>query len=608
MTKAWNVAPVAPTAFIQTIEGTSPIIAQLLWNRGLRTKEEVEDFLQPNWEKHIHDGAQFRHMKAAVGRVFRALEQRERVTVHGDYDADGVTGSTILITTLREIEAKLRSITYQVSRIKNPDPTPDTRYSILDTSCPDSSFVDFYIPHRDKEGYGLHAATVPTLKARGTKLIITVDCGIACVKEVALAKVEGMDTIVVDHHQFGEALPDGHLIHPGLPEETYPFKQLAAVGVAFKFACVLIDAARARGLDIPVGWEKWLLDLVAIATVTDMVPLIGENRVLETYGLRVLNKTKRPGLRALVEAASLEYGKLDTESVGFALGPRINAAGRMDHAELALRLMLSDTEEEARTLAKDVERCNRERQDTTKRMMVEAEAQLCARYDLSNPPHAIMLWDERWSPALVGLVAGKLLERFARPIAVVGCHAGTWIGSGRSIAAYNITEGIRRAGEGMLTRAGGHVQACGFALTHADGLTDLAERLAAHAKQSLGDGLLVPTLELEADISLEAVDMSLTESVERLAPFGEGNRRPVFVSRSVRVAAIDVIGSSKNHLRLTVVTPRGRRVKALGFKLGERVVELSSNAVIDLVYTLAINEWNGQRSAECRIIDFRLCT
>ncbi len=576
-------------------------MAQLLWNRGLRTKAETEDFLHPLWETHVHDGAQFRHMPAAIERVFRALEAGERITVHGDYDADGVTGSTVLITTLREIEKKLKRIENQESRIECPNHIPDSRFPILDTR------IDFYIPHRDKEGYGLHAATVSTLKARGTTLIITVDCGIACVKEIAFAKAEGIDTIVVDHHQFGDVLPDGHLIHPGIPEETYPFKQLAAVGVAFKFACVLLDAARARGIDIPSGWEKWLLDLVAIATVTDMVPLIGENRVLETYGLRVLNKTKRPGLRALVDASALTYGTLDTESVGFAIGPRINAAGRMDHAELALRLMLAETEEEARTLAKELERCNRERQETTKRMMVDAEAQLIARYDLTNLPHAIMLWDARWSPSLVGLVAGKLLERFARPIVVIGCHEGNWIGSGRSIAAYNITEGMRAAGEGMLTRAGGHVQACGFALSSAEHLGELAEHLAAHAKTALGDRPLVPTLECEADISLEAVDMSLTEAVEALAPFGEGNRRPMFISRNIRIVAIDLIGSTKNHLRLTLVTPRGRRIKALGFKLGERAAEISIDKVIDLAYTLVINEWNGQRTAECRIIDFHVC-
>lgn len=585
MTKEWRIAAPAPVGFGDTIEVASPALAQLLWNRGLRTKEKVEDFLHPSWEKHVHDGAQFRHMPAAVERVFRALDQGEHITVHGDYDADGVTGSTVLITTLREIEKQ--------------------RHAVDKTSH--ESCVDFYIPHRDKEGYGLRVETIPKLKARGTKLLVTVDCGIACVLEIALAKTEGIDTIVVDHHQFGETLPDGYLIHPSIPGETYPFTQLAAVGVAFKFACVLLDAARARGISIPLGWEKWLLDLVAIATVTDMVPLIGENRVLETYGLRVLNKTKRVGIRALIKQAALEMGTLDTESVGFGLGPRINAAGRMDHAELALKLMLAETEEAVIPLAKDLERCNRERQDVTKRMMVEAEAQLSSRYDVANPPRALVLWDERWSPALVGLVAGRLLERFARPIVVIGCHEGAWVGSGRSISAYNVTEGIRAGGEGILSRAGGHVQACGFALMQGEDLPLLAERFIAHATEALQHAALVPTLEIEADVSLEMVDMVWAETVESLAPFGEGNRRPMFVSRQARVVAVDCIGATKNHLRLALAVSGGRRVKALGFKQGERAKELVAHTIIDLVYTVAVNEWNGQRTAECRIIDFIVC-
>lgn len=579
MQRIWKMAEAAPQGFAAAMDVSSPILAQLLWNRGIQTPAEVEGFLEPSWEKHLHDATHFRHMRTAIERVFLAIERGERITVHGDYDADGVTGSTVLITTIREIESRLRS--------------------------EDVSLVDFYIPHRDKEGYGLHRATVPKLQERGTRLIITVDCGIACVEEIALAKESTMDTIVVDHHQFGEALPEGYLIHPGLPDEAYPFKKLAAVGVAFKFATALSSEARARGLDIPVGWEKWLLDLVAIATVTDMVPLVGENRVLETYGLKVLNKTKRPGLRALIEMAGLEYGKMDTESIGFALGPRINAAGRMDHAELALRLLLSRTEEEARPLAQEVERCNRERQEMTRQMMVQADEQLRLRYDLARPPQAIMLWDARWSPALVGLVAGKLLERFARPIAVVGFHEGTWIGSGRSIPAYDITQGIKAAGEGILTRAGGHVQACGFALKEEEQLSCLGERLVEHARGALGDESLRPTIEIDMEIPLEAVDMTLAESLDLLAPFGEGNRRPVFVSRGVRVVGVDVMGSAKNHLRLTLLTARGHRLKGLGFKMGERVVELAVGQVLDIAYTVAINEWNGRRTAECRLIDFK---
>jgi single-stranded-DNA-specific exonuclease len=528
-----------------------------LWNRGLTTREDAERFLVPHWVDHQHDPKQFRHMEAAVAKVFAAIEAGDRITVHGDYDADGVTGSTVLLTTLAEIETKL---------------APGR------ASC-----LDSYIPHRDREGYGLQRATVPKLKERGTRLIITVDCGIACVEEIALAKAEAMDTIVVDHHQFGDTLPDGHLIHPGLPEETYPFKKLAAVGVSYKFATVLLDEARRRGLNIVEGWEKWLLDLVAIATVTDMVPLVGENRVLETFGLRVLNKTRRPGLLALLEQANVELGKVDTETVGFAIGPRLNAAGRMDHASLALRLLLAKDPKEARDLADSLERCNRDRQDATKKMVAEAEAQLEEfGWTRGNMPPALLIWNRDWSPSLVGLVAGRFLDRFARPVVVVGSHDGHWIGSGRSIDAYDITQAMKAAGEGILTRCGGHVQACGFALEDALRLTELRSKLVAHATERLKEADLVPELAIDAEVPLSLVTEGFARELDRFQPYGEGNRRPILISRRCVVATADVIGASKNHLRLQLLTEHGRRLKAIGFKMGEKLRDVRQGAAVDI--------------------------
>lgn len=542
-------------------------------------------FLSPSWETQVHDPSQFRHLVPAMNRVFLALEAGDLITVHGDYDADGITGSTVLISTLREIERRLTSRTGQ------------------------DSVIDYYIPHRDKEGYGIHKATVAKLKERGTKVLITVDCGISCVDEVALARQADMDVIVVDHHQFGDILPDGWLIHPGLPEETYPFKKLAAVGVAFKFATALLDEARRRGLEIPVGWEKWLLDLVAIATITDVVPLIGENRLLETYGLRVLNKTRRPGLLALIDAAGLVPGSIDTESIGFAIGPRINAAGRMDHASLALRLLLAESQEEATTLATELERCNRERQEATRRMMDQAEKQLLESYSISEldkpDKSALFLWDENWSPALVGLVAGRFLERFARPTVVVGSHEGTWIGSGRSTAAYDITVAMRTAGGDRLTRIGGHIQACGFALADPEHLPKIAEDLHAHAAAAFEGGLPTPTLLIDADLSLNQATEAFVDEVKRLEPFGEGNAKPLFRSNNLLVTKADAIGSTQAHLRLTVADGGVMR-KVIGFKLGNRLSELRVGARVDLVYHVGMNEWNGRKDVQLVMKDFEV--
>ena len=580
MEKRWQLAPTCPTGTDVEFGVTSTVQAQLLWNRGLRDRASVQQFLHVDWEQHLHDPSLFRAMSGALGRVFRALKEGEPIIVHGDYDADGVTGSTLLITTLREIERLL---------------VPERGAA--------SSCIDFYIPHREKEGYGLHAATVGKLKERGTRLIITVDCGIACVDEIALAKQGAMDTIVVDHHQFGETLPDGFLIHPGLPEETYPFKQLAAVGVAFKFACALVDEARRQCLAIPVGWEKWLLDLVAIATVTDMVPLTGENRLLETYGLQVLNKTRRVGLLALIESAGLSLGTLDTESIGFGIGPRINAAGRMDHASLALRLLLAESTDEAKALASELDACNRERQEVTKKMMAEAEK----NFQISSAK-TIMLWDAAWSPSLVGLVAGRFAERFSRPVAVIGHHEGKWIGSGRSIPGFDITAAMRVAGEGILTRIGGHPQACGFALEDASQLPRLAERLQAYAQERVTEEDLIPSLSVDVALPLEQVREETYALIQTLEPFGEGNRRPVFLSTHVMVTTADTMGSTGSHLRLALVDGSGRRIKAVGFKLGSRAAEISVGSRMDLVYHLAQNEWNGRRSIECHLIDFKPCT
>ncbi len=573
MEKRWSVAETCPPEFVEAI-GT-PVVAQLLWNRGIRDQAEAKAFLEPSWDGHVHDALQFKQMEGAVARTFEALEKEERITVHGDYDADGVTGSTLLITLLRELAEKMSS----------------------------KAIIDYYIPHRDKEGYGLHKDTVPKLKEQGTSLIITVDCGIACVEEIASAKEMGMETIVVDHHTFGEVVPDGFLIHPSLPEESYPFKHLAAVGVAYKFACALLIRARERGLDIPEGREKWLLDLVAIATVTDMVPLIGENRVLETYGLTVLNKTRRPGFLALFEQAGVEPGKITSETVGFMIGPRINAAGRMDHATVALRLLLSESMDEARIIARELEGLNKARQDATKKMMQEADEIVG-----ENPEgNIIVLWKENWSPALVGLVAGRYMERFGKPVVAVGKHGDHWIGSGRSISTYNITNAVKAAGEGILSRSGGHVQACGFALNDGDKLEEFREKLLANAAVIPAETLL-PLLSIDREMTLVNVAMETAEAVKAMEPHGMGNPLPIFLSKRCKILSSDTMGSTGNHLRMQLADGSGRAVKAVGFKMGKRILEALMGSEIDIVYNLSINEWNGRTTAECRLIDFKLCT
>ncbi|MEK7452539.1 MAG: DHH family phosphoesterase, partial [Patescibacteria group bacterium] len=316
MVKQWLFAESAPADFFTQFPNIHPVLLQLLYRRGMKTQEQFDIFFGPDWNRDTCAPSSFRNMTTAVQRVFDAFLKGEDITIHGDYDADGVCGSTVLITTLRDISRALKF---------------------------DESKIDYYIPHRELEGYGFSTDTAKELKGK-TNLIITVDCGISNKPAIDLAKSFGIDTIVCDHHTLPagrqgmpKELPESAiLIHPLVPGETFLNKHLCGTGVAFKLASALIDEARSRGAAFPHGHEKWLLDLVAIATVTDMVPLVGENRVLEIFGLLVLNKTKRPGLRALIEIAGGKIGELDTTSIGFQIGPRLNAAGRMAHAYDAL--------------------------------------------------------------------------------------------------------------------------------------------------------------------------------------------------------------------------------------------------------------------------------
>lgn len=591
MQKRWKFSPFSEARSLSSISasdqelveifGVHPIAANLFAQRHITTKNDIEAFFHPDWEKGIHNPFLFRHMEQAVERIFRAIERGEHITVHGDYDADGVTGSAVLITTLRQLVAR--------------------RYPADIRPAAGVCEINSYIPHRDKEGYGMNPTSVQQIKARGTHLIITVDCGIANVAEIAQAKSLGMDTIVVDHHQFGDELPEGILIHPKLPDETYPFQHLAAVGVAWKLACALCDAARRRGIEIPVGWEKWLLDLVSIATVTDMVPLVGENRVLETFGLTVLNKTRRPGLRALIECAGYALGELDAESIAFGLGPRINAAGRMDHASLALKLLLADQQEEAQELALQLETHNRSRQSTMLKMMEEAD---CQQQRVASAPISIV-WSETWSPALVGLVAGKYLDRMGKPSIAIGKHGDRWIGSGRSFATYDITQAVKTAGEGILTHYGGHVQACGFSFSKDEYVTIFTQRLIEHASSHLREDECVPALEIDAEVELDAINWNLIETLEKFEPFGEGNKKPLFMTRALEVLACNLVGNQKNHLRCHLRASSGRTEKFIGFKLGNRAEELRAGTVVDVVYGVGVNIWNGRKEIQCSLVDMR---
>jgi single-stranded-DNA-specific exonuclease len=577
MQKRWIIFEPHPPEYAEIVR-VSPVIRQLLWHRGIRSSEEVNDFLYPKFETHVHDPFLFRNMQVAVDRIFEAFERCEKILVFGDYDADGLTGSAVIMSTIRDIHQRINGA--KPLRLKS------------------------YIPHRDKEGYGLQMKQAEDFVHDGTHLVITVDCGIACVAEIERLKKGGVDVIVVDHHQFGETLPDAILIHPSVPGETYPFKFLAAVGVAWKFSCGLVQEARKRGIEMPDGYEKWLLDLVAIATVTDIVPLVGENRVLETYGLKVLNKTRRPGLRALIRQSGLVPGTISARDIGFVIGPRLNAPSRMDHAAVGLELLLANTEEEASVIASRLEALNRDRQDAMLVMMREADA-LLELEDHPNEAPVHVLWRDDWSPALVGLVAGRVSDRYGVPVVAIGKHGGQWIGSGRSYSYYDITEAVKRAGEDLLTRSGGHIQACGFALANDEHVPEFARRLREDAAARIAAEQVGPVLEIHAELPLEEIHWEFLEQLAALEPFGAMNVSPTFVVRGVEVMTSATVGKEGKHLRIVARSPEGRVQPFIAFGFGSRVGEVMHGNRIDIAFTVSENEWNGSKDIQCKVVDFR---
>lgn len=549
------------------------MLLQLLSHRGLKTQKDMDAFLKPDWMRDHYPSQLFTQMSQAVTRVFRALENKQMITIHGDYDADGVCGSAVLFVTLRDL---CRAFGY------------------------DERTITFYIPHREKEGYGMSVETMEHLhEHEKTSLVITVDCGISNKPAIDRGHELGIDTIVCDHHTMPEVLPEhAILIHPLVPGETFPNKNLCGTGVAFKLACALYEEARTRGARIVEGQEKWLLDLVAIATVTDMMSLIGENRVLESYGLSVLNKTRRVGLRKLIEIAGGKLGSLDTVSIGFQIGPRLNAAGRMNHATEALNLLIEEDETRATELALRLNETNKDRQRVSKKMYEEALEMVKS----SDETNLIVVVSDAWSPGLVGLVAGKLVNDFHRPVYVIGKHEDVYIGSGRTIGDFDVTAALRAASP-YLEKFGGHPQACGFSIKGEENLENAIGVFRQFASETIKPEDLIPKLICDQELTLEELTWELLEVIETCRPFGRGNEEPLFCARDLSVVSSSTVGNDGKHLKLKVQSPNGRIIPAIAFGFGDFMKDVSPSKHIDLAFYLRMNQWNGNRELQLFVVD-----
>ena len=525
--------------------GVSGILAQVLVRRGIGEPEAARAFLAAA-DEHPLDA--FGGLRDAAAHILGHVRRGSRITVHGDYDVDGICSSAVLIRALRTVGAD----------------------------------VDWYLPSRMEDGYGLAAATVDRLAARGTELLVTVDCAITAVEEVARARAAGMDVVVTDHHapRADGVLPDAPLVHPRAG--GYPCPDLCAAGVAYKLAQALLAAA---GEDPRSADED--LDLVALATVADVVPLLGENRRLVRQGLKALAATRKPGLRALMEVARVDPSTLDAGAIGFRLGPRLNAAGRLRRADAGLELLLTESRDRARAVAQELDAINAERRDVETRIRFEAEAQI-GKLDPAHPAAAYVLASEGWHPGVIGIVAARIAERHHRPCVMIALEGEEGTGSGRSIAGFDLLGGLHAAA-GVLKRYGGHRAAAGLTIARED-VPAFRERFAAHAASVLTPEDLRPDVRVDAVAPGDALTLGLAEELERLAPFGQGNPPVSLLVPAAMLGDPRPMGEGR-HVAFTLAAG-GARSRCVLFGAGSRL-PAEPGEPVGAVVRLERNHWNG---------------
>ncbi|HEX6385689.1 MAG TPA: single-stranded-DNA-specific exonuclease RecJ [Anaerolineae bacterium] len=568
----WQVAPTVPFSIQQKLGHIHPVLLQVLYNRGISKPADIQAFLEGRYLEST-DPFLLPDIDKAVARIQQAIKNDEMIIVYGDFDADGVTATVLLTEALRGLGLSRQQ-------------------------------VQPYIPNRVDEGYGLNSESLTTLRARGAGLVISVDCGIRSLAEVTHAREIGLDVIVTDHHNLGGMLPPAvAVVNPKRSDSQYPEDRLAGVGIAFKLAQALRLAMPERAAFSDTDF----LDLVAIGTVADLAPLLGENRKLVQDGLKVLNQTRRPGLSALARVARLPGNSLTAESIAFGIGPRINAAGRLAHAYAAAKLLAVNNSIEANKLALELNELNRKRQRLTNELGTKAEAMV----DPSAP--ILIAADSDFFSGVVGLVASRLAEKNYRPSIVIEQGEEESRGSCRSITEFHITEALDEAAD-LLVRHGGHAQAAGFTVRN-ENLPRFIDRITEIAHLKLGNLDLQPTITVDAEIELESIDWALYENLAQIEPTGYANPMPVFMSRGIEVASHRVVGQNGSHLQLILSNGQsagsgpnsGHSVfPAIAFRQGAWANCLPQ--YIDIVYTVGVNEWNGRRNLQLLIQDIRPAT
>ncbi|MCK9229198.1 MAG: single-stranded-DNA-specific exonuclease RecJ [Syntrophales bacterium] len=545
--------------------GMSPLLAHILSNRNIHTPEEAKKFLFPSL-KDLHNPFLLTDMQKAVDRIAGAVERDEPIMIFGDYDVDGLTSTAIMTTFLSKLDAKV--------------------------SC--------YIPDRIDEGYGLNRKAVETIHQQGYRLVITVDCGISNHEEIALASRLGMDTIVIDHHEVPERLPPATaVINQNRRDNEFPFRHLAGVGVAFNVLIALRGTMRTRGF-----WKnrsypnlKNYLDLVALGTIGDLVPLTDENRVLAKIGLAVMEEGKRPGIRALKAVSNMENADIDSESAAFRLIPRLNAAGRVGTPEDALNLLISDDYDHALSIARRLDVLNRERQEIDRKIFAEILEEIESNPVLSKS-NCFVFSSDQWHPGVIGIVASRLVERFYRPSLLISLKDGIGRGSGRSIAEFNLYQGLESKCAPLLRAFGGHRYAVGISIDETN-ISEFTRLLSEAVSDHVGDEQVIPSVNVDAECRLKDIDYQLLSHLEMLAPFGNENPEPVLCARNLLVTSSTVVGT--NHLRMTL-SDDGLERESIWFNQGQRFGSLEGS-MMDAAFTPQVNRWRGGASIQLKIVD-----
>ncbi len=536
--------------------GINEILARILVNKGLTQKEEIDLFMNPT-RKDFHDPFLMPDMKIVVDRILKAMEDKQKIMIYGDYDADGITSVTVLKSFLEERGLE----------------------------------VSYYIPNRLDEGYGLNKEAIQKIYQEGFRLMITVDCGISGIEEIAYANSLGIETLITDHHEPTEVLPEALAVMDAKRKDNkYPFNQLAGVGVVFK----LIQAI---SIKLKLEEKEYLkyLDIVCIGTISDIVPLVDENRVIAKLGLKLIAQTKNIGLRALLEVTG--FKNIDSGAISFGVAPRINACGRMGNEKLALDLFLSTNYEEAKKLAIKLNEYNIERQNIEKKIFDEAVEKIEQE---EKGKSCIIVGNKDWHHGIIGIVASKVTELYFKPSILICFEEEEGKGSGRSVPGFDLHEALTKCST-HLERFGGHAMAVGVTVKKNE-FENFKKELEAYAKQCEVDKI-VPIINIDSELSLKQVDMESVKSLKMLEPFGEANKMPLFLFKNLKINSIRALSEGK-HLKLTLKDDNFM-VNAIGFNMGDLTEKYLLDDKVDIVGNLDINSYNGMESIQIMIKDIR---